>query len=114
MIDLDALESCARAALAADFDPVPWKDAPVWRRLAAVAVSKACLETGSPDFARSAWFLQMTSAGWRWDKTFSERYKTHPGIVEGELTRSGSKHWENVVKQVRDVGRRLGVRMLGP
>lgn len=114
MSDFDALEACARAALAADFDPVPWEDAPVWRRLAAAAVSKACLDTGNPDFARSAWFLQMTTMGWRWDRHFNEAQKTHPGIVAGELTRSGSKHWENVVKQVRDIGRARGVRMLGP
>lgn len=106
--------ACAKAALAADFDPVPWEEAPDWRRVAAYAVADACLNTGSPDFARSAWFLAMTMQGWRWDRTLDEAQKTHPGIVEGELTRGGSKHWENVVKQVREVGRDLGVRMLGP
>lgn len=112
--DYDALEACARAALDADFDSIPWDDAPFWRRHAAAAVAKAALDTNNPDFTRSAWFLAMTQMGWRWDKFLDETQKTHPGIVAGELTRSGSKHWENVVKQVRDVGRGLGVRMLGP
>jgi hypothetical protein len=106
--------ACAKAALEHDFDPVPWLDAPHWRRETAYAVAEAALNTNNPDFTRSAWFLAMTLMGWRWDKTFDEQKKTHPGIVAGELTRSGSKHWENIVKQVRDVGRSLGVRMTGP
>jgi len=106
--------TCAKAALEHDFDPVPWTEAPDWRRVAAYAVADAALNTGSPDFTRSAWFLAMTLQGWRWDRVLDEEKKTHPGIVEGELTRSGSKHWENVVKQVRDVGRLHGVRMTGP
>jgi len=106
--------ACAKAALAADFDPVPWDEAPAWRQNAACAVADAALNTNSPDFTRSAWYECMTSHGWRWDKVLDEQKKTHPGIVVGELTRGGSKHWENVVMQVRDVGRRLGVRMLGP
>lgn len=106
--------ACAKAALAHDFDPVTWEAAPVWRREAAYAVADAALNTNNPDFARSAWFLAMTLMGWRWDRTFDEQKKTHPGIVEGELTRGGSKHWEIVVREVRAVGRRLGVRMTGP
>jgi hypothetical protein len=106
--------ACAKAALENDFDPVPWADAPDWRRVAAYAVADAALNTNNPDFTRSAWFLAMTMQGWRWDRVFDEQKKTHPGIVEGELTRGGSKHWENVVAAVRAVGRGLGVRMLGP
>lgn len=110
----DSFTACAKAALANDFDPVPWDAAPYWRQQAAYAVAESALDTNSPDFTRSAWFLAMTTMGWRWDHMLDEEKKTHPGIREGELTRSGSKHWENVVKQVRDVGRTLGVRMLGP
>jgi hypothetical protein len=105
---------CAKAALKADFDPVPWEDAPVWRRNAAYAVADAALNTNNPDFTRMAWFESVVSQGWRWDRVFDEQKKTSPGIVTGELTGGGTKHWLNVVKQVRDVGRRLGVRMLGP
>lgn len=100
-----ALEQAARAALAADFDPVPWDDAPEWRRRAARAVAKAAMDTGSPDHTRSAWYLEMTLMGWRWSKTLDEVAKTHPGIVEGELTRGGTRHWENVVKAVREAVR---------
>jgi hypothetical protein len=110
----EAFTECAKAALAADFDPVPWETAPRWRQLAAYAVADAALNTANPDFTRSAWFLEMTTQGWRWDHVFDEAKKTHPGIVTGELTRGGVKHWQNVIDRVREVGQRLGVRMLDP
>ena len=110
----DEFTECAKAALAADFDPVPWDEAPMWRQLAAAAVADAALNTNSPDFTRSAWVLEMTTMGWRWSQEFNEQQKTHPGIVFGELTRGGVKHWLNVVKQVREIGKKLGVRMLDP
>lgn len=108
------LAACAQTALAADFDPVPWEEAASWRRQAALAVAVAALNTNSPDHTRSAWYEFMTARGWRWDSVLDEQKKTHPGIVVGELTRAGSIHWENVVKQVRNIGRQHGVRMLGP
>jgi hypothetical protein len=114
MRDLDeAFTACARAALAADFDPVPWDEAPRWRQLAMYAVAAAALDTNHADHARSAWVLEMTKQGWRWDKALDEEKKTHPGIVFGELTYGGTKHWDAVVKAVRSEGRRLGMRMLG-
>jgi len=105
---------CAKVALANDFDPVPWEDAPQWRRDAAVEVANAALNTGNPDKAREAWLLAMTTMGWRWDPVLDEQKKTHPGIVFGELTRGGTKHWMNVVDRVRQTARELGVRMTGP
>lgn len=113
MTDAD-LEICARAALSRDFDPVHWDDAPEWRRIAARAVAKAALDTNNPDFTRMAWFECMCQQGWRWDKTFDEQKKTHPGIVAGELTPGGSRHWLAVVSHVRDIGRSFNIRMLGP
>jgi hypothetical protein len=110
----DAFTECAKAALENDFDPVPWDEAPRWRQLAAYAVADSALNTNSPDFTRSAWVLEMTVQGWYWDHAFDEKKKTHPGIVFGELTRGGVKHWSNVVAKVREVGKRLGVRMLDP
>jgi len=110
----DAFTECAKAALENDFDPVPWDEAPRWRQLAAYAVADSALNTNSPDFTRSAWVLEMTVQGWYWDHAFDEKRKTHPGIVFGELTRGGVKHWSNVVARVREVGTRLGVRMLDP
>lgn len=107
-------EACARAALAADFDPVPWDEAPEWRRQAARAVARSALGTPSPDQARMAWFTEMSAQGWRWDRVLDERSKTHPGMVAGELTAGGSKHWHNVVVKVRDTARRVGARMTGP
>ena len=106
--------ACAKAALENDFDPVPWAEAPDWRRTAAYAVADAALNTNNPDFARSAWFLAMTSQGWRWDRVYDEEKKTHPGLIVGELTGGGTKHWANVVAQVRKVGRLQGVLMTGP
>lgn len=107
-------EACARAALAADFDPVPWEDAPEWRRQAARAVARSALGSPSPDQARMAWFTAMSAQGWRWDRAFDERAKTHPGMVAGELTAGGTKHWHGVVVRVRDTARRVGARMTGP
>ncbi len=112
--DDNSLELCARAALAADFDPVPWEDAPGWRRRAAFAVAKSAIGSTSPDQARMAWFTEMCAQGWRWDRVLDEKAKTHPGIVAGDLTRGGSRHWENVVATVRSVARQHGVRMTGP
>lgn len=109
----DDLEACAKAALAADFDPVPWDEAPRWRQFTSIAVAKAALETGNPDFVRSAWTLEMTKLGWRWEQTFDEARKTHPGIVFGELTSPGTRHWMGVIKAVREVGKARGMRMLG-
>jgi hypothetical protein len=105
---------CAKAALEHDFDSVPWEDAQHWRREAAYAVADAALNTNNPDQARSAWLLTMTMQGWRWDKVLDEQQKTHPGVVFGELTGGGTKHWANVVAQVRQKARELGVRMTGP
>ena len=109
----DNFTACAKAALATDFDPVPWDDAPRWRQLAAYAVADAALDSDNPELVRSAWLLEMTKMGWRWDRALSEQAKTHPGIVFGELTRGGAKHWEGGIKAVRDEGRKLGVRMTG-
>lgn len=108
----DALEACARAALTADFDPVPWDEAPAWLCQVMTAVARAALDMNSPDHARSAWFLEMTKMGWRWDREFNEQRKTHPGIRDGDLTAGGTKHWCEVVRRVREVGREHGVRML--
>ena len=109
----DALEECAKAALAADFDPVPWDQAPEWRKRVACAVAKAALDTASPDWARQSWLNEMVAMGWRWDKVLDEQRKTHPGIVVGELTRGGTAHWVNVVRVVREKARVLGARMTG-
>lgn len=114
MTNSDVMELCARAALSADFDPVPWEEAPEWRRQAAFAVARSALESTSPDKAREAWFVEMSSQGWRWDRDLDEAKKTHPGMVVGELTRGGTVHWKNVVDRVREVGRQYGARMTGP
>ena len=106
--------ACAQEALAADFDAVPWDAAPEWRRRAAAAVAESALDTNNPDFARMAWFTEMVATGWRWDRVLDEVAKTHPGIVVGELTRGGTRHWLEVVRRVRRVGVDRGVRMLGP
>lgn len=106
--------ACVQEALAADFDSMPWDDAPEWRRRAAAAVAESALDTNNPDFARCAWTTEMCSMGWRWDREVDEVRKTHPGIVFGELTRGGTVHWLRVVSRVREVGRKLDVRMLGP
>lgn len=110
---IDGLEACARAALAADFEPVPWADAPPWRRKAALAVALAALNTNNPDHARAAWVTEMVDQGWRWSQEFNEQQKTSPGIVYGELTKGGTNHWLSVVKAVREVGQTHRVRMLG-
>jgi len=110
----EQLEACAREALAADFDPVPWVSAPKWRQRVAYAVAVSALTTTSPDQARMAWFNEMSRQGWRWDRVLDESKKTHPGMVDGELTRGGSRHWENVVARVREIGLRVGARMTGP
>lgn len=110
----DAFTACAQAALAADFDPVPWAQAPPWRQATAYAVAEAALDTNHADHLRAAWVQAMTAQGWRWDRVFDEAAKTHPGIVVGELTRGGSIHWQNVATRVREIGRVRGVRMLGP
>lgn len=106
--------ACAREALAADFDAPTWDNAPEWRRRAAAAVAEAALDTNNPDFARSAWTHEMCAMGWRWDREVDEARKTHPGIVFGELTRGGTRHWLSVVRRVRLVGIHHGLRMLGP
>lgn len=110
----EGFTECAKAALAADFDPVPWDEAPKWRQLAAYAVAESALNTANPDFTRSAWVLEMTTQGWRWDHAFNEALKTHPGIVFGALTRGGFTHWQNVVTQVRAVGKKFNEPMLDP
>ncbi len=106
------LEACAKAALAADFDPVPWDEAPRWRQFVSIAVAKAALDTGSPDHTRAAWTLEMTTMGWRWAPIFDEAQKTHPGIVFGELTGPGTRHWMSVIKAVREEGKKHGMWML--
>lgn len=110
----EGFTACARAALAVDFDPVPWDEAPQWRQFAAYAVAESALDTANPAFVRSAWVLEMTVQGWRWDHAFDEAKKTHPGIVFGELTKGGFLHWQAVVDQVRKVGKVYGVAMLDP
>ena len=110
----EGFTACAQAALANDFDAVPWNDAPEWRRMAAIAVAEAALDTNNPDAVRSAWVLSMTVQGWRWDREFNEALKTHPGVVFGELTKGGTAHWKRVSEAVRAVAREHGVRMLGP
>jgi hypothetical protein len=112
--DDDQLEACARAALATDFDAVAWDEAPEWRRQAARAVARAALGSPSPDQARMAWFTEMSLQGWRWDRALDERTKTHPGMVAGELTSGGTRHWHGVVERVRDTARRVGARITGP
>lgn len=114
MTAADQLELCAREALAVDFDPVPWEAAPEWRRQAALAVARSCLDSTSPDKAREAWFVEMSMQGWRWGRVLDEKTKTHPGMVVGELTRGGTRHWQNVVDRVRAVARQVGARMTGP
>jgi len=112
----DDLEALGRVALAADFDSVPWEEAPEWRREAARAVAKAAVSTfkvSACEIVRSAWTNAMCSMGWRWDRVFDEKAKTHPGIVFGELTRGGVKHWMNVVDLVRAAARERGVRLTG-
>lgn len=109
----EQLELCARAALAADFDPVPWDEAPQWRRRAALAIAHSAIASMSPDQARMAWFTEMSSMGWRWDNVFDEPKKTHPGMDVGELTRGGTRHWAAVVERVRATARRVGTRMTG-
>lgn len=109
----EAFEECAKAALAADFDPVSWDEAPEWRKRAARAVASAALSTNNPDQTRAAWVTEMVAQGWRWSQEHDEAKKTSPGIVFGELTGGGTRHWLNVIKAVREVGQRLGVRMLG-
>jgi hypothetical protein len=113
-LDDPGFAACAREALAADFDPVPWDEASEWRRRVSAVVAESALDTNNPDHMRCAWTTEMCAMGWKWDREFSEAAKTHPGIVFGELTRGGTKHWCEVARRVRDVGRRLGVRMLGP
>jgi hypothetical protein len=114
MTAADQLELCAREALAADFDAVPWDEAPEWRRLVAFEVARSALNSTSPDKARESWFNEMVRQGWRWDRALDEKAKTHPGIIAGELTRGGTKHWQNVVDRVRAIARRVGARMTGP
>jgi len=104
----------AQVALAHDFDPVRWDEAPDWRRIAMVAVARAALGASGlsrADHARSAWFLSMTLQGWRWGRMLDERERTHPGVVEGDLTSGGTRHWTTLVDAVRDAARAAGVRM---
>lgn len=121
----DQLQQLARVALAHDHDPVPWDDAPGWRRDAMTAVAKAAIGACGPtraDHAFSAWFLAMTLAGWRWGRVFSDKERTHPGIVSfgkrenpdqaGEgLALGFANHWLRLVDAVRDEARRIGVRI---
>lgn len=109
----DGLDECAKSALTADFDSVPWDDAPEWRKNVARAVAQAALDTTNPDAVRMAWFTEMTRLGWRWGREIDETQREHPGIITGELTRGGARHWESVIAQVRATGRLIGVRMTG-
>lgn len=104
----EQLTHCARAALSADFDPVAWESAPEWRRQAAEAVARAALLSKSPDQIRAAWLTQMVAMGWRWDRELDEQKKTHPGIVTGDLTGGGTRHWNNVIAQVRQAAQSVG------
>lgn len=110
---MTGVEACARAALEADFDPVPWDQAPAWRRKAAEAVARSAIEQGTPDHARAAWLASMVEQGWRWGHVLDERAMTHPGVKDGELTRGGTAHWTNVVRQVRIAAAEYGVRVTG-
>ncbi len=109
-----AFTECAKVALENDFDPVPWDEAPRWRQRAAYAVADAALNTASPDHTRAAWVTEMVNQGWRWSQEFNEQQKTHPGVLFGELTRGGVKHWLNVVDKVRAVGKQYKLAMLNP
>lgn len=111
----DQLQALAMLALEHDFDPVPWDEAPAWRRTAMAAAARAAVETSAltvADNARSAWFLSMTMQGWRWGHVLDERERTHPGIVTGELTRGGTAHWHALAVAVRERARVMGVRVM--
>ncbi len=111
--DLDAL---AAVVLAHDFDPLPWEDAPEWRRSVSRAVARAavgCSGLSCAEHARGAWTLEMTKMGWGWGPTLDTRVKSHPGIVFGELTRGGVRHWTTVVDATRAEARKRGLRITG-
>lgn len=111
--DLDAL---AAVALARDFDPVPWDEAPEWRRVPARRIAEAavaCSGLSCAEHARSAWTLAMTTLGWSWGPVVDVVGKRHPGVVFGELTRGGVRHWNGVVDAVRAEARKRGLRLTG-
>lgn len=111
--DLDAL---AAVVLANDFEPLTWEEAPDWRRVTAQQVAKAsiaCCGLSCAEHARSAWTLAMTTLGWGWGPTLDVAAKRHPGIVFGELTQGGVRHWTGVVDAVRSEAKRRGVRVTG-
>jgi hypothetical protein len=115
MTDED-LEALARVALAQDFDPVPWEDAPAWRQIVSKRIAESAVRSsgmGRAEQARSAWTLAMTTMGWSWAREVDEVNKKHPGVVMGELTTGGVRHWNNVVDAIRDEARLRGLRLTG-
>lgn len=110
-------EALGRVALAHDFDPVPWEEAPEWRKTVARKVAVAACHTdaklGGADHVRSAWTLTMTEMGWKWGRVVDESTREHPGIIYGELSQSGVRHWNSVIRAVRDEARRRSVRLTG-
>jgi hypothetical protein len=116
MCDEASLGALARVALSRDHDPVPWDDAPEWRRVAMAAVARAALGAcglSRADHAFSAWLLSMTTSGWGWGRSFDEKERTHPGILAfaGGLPAGEAKHWTVLVDAVRAEAKVLGVRI---
>jgi hypothetical protein len=110
----DQLEAISRAALAHDVDPTPWDDAPAWRRAAMTAVALASIGASGlsrADHAFSAWFLSMTTSGWKWGPVFDERERMHPGIVTygGGLPRADTPRWTALVDAVRAEAKVVGL-----
>lgn len=111
--DLDAL---AAVVLENDFEPIAWAVAAPWARVAAQHVARAavaCSGLSCAEHARGAWTLGMTLQGWAWGPIVDVALKRHPGIVFGELTRSGVTHWTRVVDAVRAEAKRRGVMVTG-
>lgn len=114
----DQLETIARVALAHDIDPIPWEDAPAWRRDAMAAVAKAAIGASGlsrADHAFSAWLLSVTTSGWKWGPVFDERQRTHPGIVthKGGLPRRETLRWNVLVDAVRATAASIGLWVTG-
>lgn len=115
MTDED-LEALARVALANDYEPVPWEEAPVWRQTVSKRIAESAVQfpgLSRAEQARSAWTLAMTTMGWSWGREANEATMQHPGVVTGELTTGGVRHWNKVVDAIRDEARRRGVRLTG-
>lgn len=121
----DQLAALAEVALSKDHDPVPWIDAPEWRRAAMAAVARVAVGAcglSRADHAFSAWLLSVTTSGWRWGRVLDEKERTHPGIVsfgprenpdqfDQGLSLNFAAHWAALVDAVRDRAKALGVRV---